>query len=136
MLDTKKPYILDSFALVAYFLGESAGKKVEKLLKQLKQKQQKALLPEINLGEIYYTLYRRLGQLAAEEVVETIGELPIQTVQISQELILKAAKIKATKPISFADAFVVALAKEKNGLVVTHDPEFETVKDEIEIIWL
>ncbi len=131
-----KPYIFDSFALIAYFLGETPGKKVKGLLKKLKRSRKKALLSEINLGELYYILFRRKDQLTAEEAVEAIAQLPIKLIPLDRDLILAAARIKATKPISFADAFVVALAEREKGVIVTHDPEFETVGRQVELLWL
>ena len=129
-------YVLDSFALIAYFLGETPGKKVKELMKKMKRSGKKMLLSEINLGELYYVLFRRQNQTAAEEAVEGIKRLPIKLFPVGRDLILRAARIKATKPISFADAFVVALAKKEKGIIVTHDPEFELVKDEVKILWL
>ncbi|MBM4402072.1 MAG: type II toxin-antitoxin system VapC family toxin [Candidatus Cloacimonetes bacterium] len=131
-----KAYILDTFALMAYFLGEEAGKKVRDLLKKLHRQKKKAFLCEINLGEVYYALYRKAGQLRAEEAIGDISSLPITLIPADWELILKAAKIKATKPISFADAFVAALAKNKDAIIVTSDPEFKVLQDECEILWL
>ena len=132
----KETYVLDTFALIAFFLGETGGKKVKEILKKLKKSGQKALLSEINLGELYYVLCRKKDQAAAEEAIEGIERLPIRLIPVNRDLILKAAEIKATKPISFADAFVVALAKKEKAIIVSHDPEFEVVKDEVKILWL
>lgn len=129
-------YLLDSFALIAYFLGETPGKKVRKLMKKMRRLGKKILLSEISLGELYYILFRKQNQAAAEEAIEAINQLPIKLVPLDRELILKAARIKATKPISFVDAFVVALAKKEKRIIVTHNPEFEVVKDEAKILWL
>lgn len=131
-----KPYILDTFALVAYFLGEEPGRKVRDLLKSLKKRKKKAFLSEINLGEFYYALFRKKSQAKAEEAIDDIRRLPISLVPVDWDLILTAAKIKATKPISFADAFVAALARRKKGIIVTHDPEFRVLQDEFSIKWL
>jgi len=131
-----KPCILDTFALVAYFLGEDPGKKVRDLLKKLKKQKKKAFLSEINLGELYYGLFRKKGQAKADEAIDDIRRLPIVLVPTGWEMILAAAKIKATKPISFADAFVAALAKRKQGIIITSDPEFKFLQDEYQIRWL
>jgi len=132
----KENYVLDTFALIAYFLGETAGKKVKEIFKRLKKTGQKAFLSEINLGELYYVLFRKKDQAAAEEAIEGIEQLPIRLVPVEKSLILAAVKVKATKPISFIDAFAVALAKDKKATIVTHDPEFEIVKNEVKILWL
>lgn len=132
----KKNYVFDSFALIAYFLGETPGRKVREILKKLKKSGQKALLSEINLGELYYVLFRKKDQATAEEVIAGIEQLPIKLIPVTRDLILKAAGIKATKPVSFADAFVIALAQKEKATIVTHDPEFMAIKDEVAILWL
>lgn len=38
--------------------------------------------------------------------------------------------------MSLADAFAAALAKEKKAELVTGDPEFKALEDEIRINWL
>lgn len=129
-------YVLDTFALASYFLGEDSAKKVRNLLRKLAQQKKKAFLCELNLGELYYALWRKKGQVVAEEAVEDIKILPIKLVSVDLDLILKAAKIKATKPISFADAFVAAIAKERKAIMITSDPEFKVLEKEIEILWL
>lgn len=129
-------YIFDTFALASYFLGEEPGKKIRNLMKKLEKRKEKAFLCEINLGELYYALFRKKGQAMAEEAIEDIKTLPITLIPAEWDLILQAAKIKATKPISFADAFVAALAQEKEGTIVTHDPEFKIFENEVEILWL
>lgn len=131
-----KTYILDTFALAAYFLGEEPGKKVRDLLKKLKKQKRTAFLSEINLGELYYALFRKKSQVRAEEAIDDVRRLPINLVPADWDLILEAAKIKATKPVSFADAFVAALAKQKDGVIITSDPEFKVLQDEYQIRWL
>jgi predicted nucleic acid-binding protein len=52
------------------------------------------------------------------------------------ELVRQAAVYKATRKISYADAFAAALAKIKNAELITGDREFEQVEDDIKIGWL
>jgi predicted nucleic acid-binding protein len=47
-----------------------------------------------------------------------------------------AADFKARFPMSLADAFAAALAKEKKAELVTGDPEFKAVEKEIKVAWL
>lgn len=54
---------------------------------------------------------------------------------------LKAAlvfqsSLKAAHKLSLADAFAVALAKEKKAQLVTDNPEFKAVEKGIRIQWL
>jgi len=55
---------------------------------------------------------------------------------MDRTLILDAAHLKAKYPISYADAFVVALASREGAVILTGNPEFETVRDIVRIEWL
>jgi ribonuclease VapC len=52
------------------------------------------------------------------------------------DMVRQAAIYKATKRLSYADAFAAALAKIRSAELVTGDREFKQVEDEIEINWL
>ena len=65
-----------------------------------------------------------------------INILPIHIITPDLELILQAAEIKAKYPISYADAFLVALGVKQNAIIVTGDPEFKRVENIISIKWL
>ena len=47
-------------------------------------------------------------------------------------------KIKGTYPISYADAFAVATAIERSGILVTGDPELKRLEKDkkVEILWI
>lgn len=48
----------------------------------------------------------------------------------------QAAIYKATKKMSYADCFAAALAKIRKIELVTGDPEFKELQNEIKIFWL
>lgn len=133
----KKPsYVLDSFALLAYFQAEIGGAAVRDLLKKASAEKAAAFLSVINLGEIIYITERKLGRNTAESSLEDIFQLPIQVVEANMDRVLSAAHVKAQYTISYADAFVVALAQELKATIVTADPEFEKVESLTRILWL
>ena len=75
----KKPsYVLDSFAVLAYFQAEPGGVKVKSLLKKASAENVPAFLSLINLGEIIYITERKMGRDIAENTLEDILRLPIQ----------------------------------------------------------
>lgn len=57
-------------------------------------------------------------------------------VQAEQALVERAAHVRARHSISYADAFCVATAHRLDASVLTGDPEFRAVEDEIPIIWI
>ncbi len=133
----KKPsYVLDSFALLAYFQAEAGGAKVKDLLKKASAEKAAAFLSVINLGEIIYITERKLGRDTAENTLEDILRLPIQLAEANMDRVLAAAHVKAQHAISYADAFVVSLAQEHEATIVTADPEFKKVDSLADILWL
>lgn len=132
----KPSYVLDSFAILAYFQAEPGGTKVKELLKQAKAGDSVTSLSLINLGEVIYNTSRKLGNDRAREILDDIMLLPIQLAEVTMARLLATAQIKTQYPISYADAFAVALAQELNATVVTGDPEFKQVESIVTLFWL
>ncbi len=131
--------VLDSWALIAFFEDEPAAEEVEKLLVKAEAGRHKLLLCVVNWGEIYYNTMRKVSQEAAEQKAKEIAGLTIEIVGVEgkdMELVRQAAIYKATKKLSYADAFAAALAKIRNAELVTGDQEFKEVEGEIKIGWL
>ena len=133
----KKPnFVLDSFALLAYLQAEPASLKVKETLKQVRDGDAEVFLSLINLGEIVYTVERKLGEDTSREVLQDVLTLPIEIAEVTMERVLSAAHIKGRFPISYADAFALALAQEMSATLITGDPEFKRVESLVKIIWL
>ena len=130
------PYILDSFALLAHFQDEPGRPEVEAILRLAERQAAMLYMSVINLGEVGTIVERRRGLAAVQEVMGVIDHLPITIVDADRRLTFLAAHIKALYPISYADAFAVALAQIKQGIVVTGDPEFRKVEELIIIEWI
>ena len=128
--------VLDSWALLAFFKGETAAADVETLIQQAATGQTHLLLCVVNWGEIWYGMCRAGGLAAAESAVEDLAQLPVEIVVADIPLTKQAAFYKAGHKISYADAFAAALAKAKNAELVTGDREFKTLEKEIKINWL
>jgi uncharacterized protein len=131
--------VLDSWALIAFFEDQPAAEQVEILLVKGQAGTHKLLLCVVNWGEIYYSTMRRVSQEAAEQKAREIAGLTIEIVGVDEknlDLVRQAAIYKATKRLSYADAFAAALAKIRSAELVTGDREFKQVEDEIEINWL
>lgn len=132
----KKVFILDSYALLAYLQAEQGGEAVRDILQKAQAKEASALLSVINLGEIYYIVYRKLGAETARTVVEDISGLPVDLVDAGKARVLAAAEIKAQHPLSYADAFAAAAAMEFSATIVSGDQEFKAVEPYVSILWL
>ena len=130
------PFILDSYALLAHLEDESGAARVREVLQACHAGEDLSYIPMINVGEVVYITERECGAAEAARVLGFIDQLPLTQLPASRQRILDAAHIKANTPISYADAFVVAAAMEFKAVILTGDPEFETVEDRAVVEWL
>ncbi len=131
-------YVLDSYALLAYFEAEPGGEQVRRLLEAAGEGKCHLYMCVVNLGEIVYFVERERGLPKAQETLARIDELPIKVTNADRTLTLAAAHLKMDCPIAYADCFAAALSKIKNAALVTGDPEFRKIKDDcsVRIEWL
>jgi ribonuclease VapC len=129
-------YVLDSYALLVYLQNEAAAVRIESLLDRASAGDIDLYVSVVNLGELAYIVERRLGASTRERVLETLAAFPIQFAEANLDRVLSAAHVKARYPISYADAFAVALAVELDATVVTGDPEFQRVASLVSVDWL
>lgn len=116
--------------------NEKGALTVETLLAEARRRGEKLLLHEINLAEIYYLTIRRAGEERAKAIAEQLLTLPLEVVSTTDEILWRAARLKARYPLSLADAFAAATALERGAQVVTGDPEFKRISHLVEILWL
>jgi len=128
--------VLDSYALLAYFRDEPGAEAVEKLLNKAAGSDKPLHMTEVNYAEVKYMLLRKDGAGAWAAAAEVLHGLPIEFHAADRRLADLAADLKARHPLSLADAFAAALAREKKAELVTGDPEFKVVEREIKILWL
>ena len=128
--------VLDSFTLVCFFHKEPGWKKVKEVFYGLSSSDQKALLSVINWGEYYYTVKRRIGKDKTEEVLALLEQLPISIHPVDNDLVKAAAELKSDHPVSYADAFCIALAQRANCKILTNDPEHKSVQHLVMVTWL
>jgi ribonuclease VapC len=128
--------ILDAFALIAFLQDEPGAQIVEDLILQAQAGKINLAVCVVNLGEVWYSIFRTTSFETAEHYVQQIQGMPVEIVDADWSLTRQAAIYKAKGNISYADCFAAALAKLSKGAVVTGDKEFEALENEVEIVWL
>lgn len=129
-------YILDSFALLAYLQDEPGAAQVEQILAAAARGDAAVAMSVVNLGEAVYITEREQSAEAAQALLAAFDQLSIKLLDADRVLALDAAHVKAQQRISYADAFVVALARRVDAVVVTGDPEFGQVEQLVHVHWL
>ncbi len=131
-----KTYVLDSHALLAYFERAKGWQKVAEALRLATEEKCRLLLSVINWGEVFYVTLREYDEEHAEHVLAAMRNMPIAIIEANKEMTLTAGRIKAEGGLSYADCFAAGLAKSIEGIVITGDPEFKKVENEVEVLWL
>lgn len=128
--------VLDSWSIIAYLEDESSGEKVEKIIVEAHADKMPLFTTAVNAGEVWYIIARKTSTAEADEAIADVRRLGIELVDADWELARAAAGIKAHHKMSYADCFAAALAKEKRASLVTGDPEFTQVENEVKIHWV
>jgi len=131
-----KSYVLDSYAVLTYFQNEAGAEQVERLLAKAETKEINLFLSVVNLGEIAYITQRKAGPEGKDSLLLALETLPVQPVEVTKDLALRAAEIKAAYPLAYADCFAAALGLARGVPVVTGDPEFKRIENLITVEWL
>lgn len=115
--------VVDAWAMIAWLLDQAAAPSVESLFERADAGKLQLFMRWMNAGEVYYIISKRHGRARAAEFLERLPSLPIRLVVPDLDDILAAAEIKARHPVSFSDAFAIALAQAEKASVVTGDDE-------------
>jgi len=136
MINSEEKIILDSYALLCFLKDETGSDKVEKKIRAAVSGTCHLMMSLINLGEVFYILYREMGEEFAIKQEAEIFRLPIEFIETDWSLIREAAMIKAKYSIAFADCFTAAIAFRKEASILTGDPEFKKLEEKLDILWL
>ena len=135
----KNKFVLDSYALIGYLENEPFSNQIEGLLKAARKGSTQLFLHALHLGEVYYITLREQGEQMAGIAYSRIRAFPLSFIdRISDELLLKAASLKANYPISYADSFAAALAVLNDCFLLSGNPEYNALEKEgiLKMHWL
>ena len=84
-------------------------------------------LPFMTMMEIQYTLLRHLPSSQVEQIVATLRAWPVEIVESDVAWGAMAAQVKSRGGLSLADAWIAALALQRDFTLLHQDPEFDSV---------
>ncbi len=129
-------YVLDTSAWLALIEDEEGADLVQQILEKAKSGEVDILVSFMSFMEVMYITLQEQDLGEADERVNFMAALPITRVESNSSLAIFAAKLKANYHISVADAWIAALAKERNATLVHKDPEFEQIEGDIQVLKL
>jgi len=88
----------------------------------------------VNWGEVFYSLWKQDGETEAQRLNVEIGELPLAILEVDRARATRAAEIKATYGLGYADSFAAALAVELSAVLVSADPEFAKMGKRLKLL--
>lgn len=133
-MEASKPrYVLDTSAILALREDEEGADKVESLLRQGESGNLEVYAPFMMYMEAYYRVWQIEGPSAARSVYGELRALPIQSVELSESLLLQAGGIKAQYRVSLGDAWILATAQMVGGILVHKDPDMEQAAERVQL---
>lgn len=118
--------VFDSWAVLALLRGEPASERIKPYWDEAT-----GVISVVNYTEVLYQIIRESGHAAAytfsDEVLRPDSRLRV--ILATPALARRAAEVKAVGGISLADAFAAALTIDKEGILLTGDPELQRAAD-------
>ena len=132
----KRAKLLDAFAILRWTQQQKGWEKIKTLLEEARKGRESLFMSQINLCEVYYKTIRIMGKQEAKRFLDAFHLLPLTVIHPTDDIIWKAAEIKADFAISLTDCFAAATALEKEAVIVTGDPEFRKIEHLVPIDWI
>lgn len=118
-------FLLDTSALLTLRDNEPGADRVSELLSNAQNGGLPCYGCFMSLMEVFYRVWKDESEAAGRSAYAACQTLPIHWIHESPALLERAATVKATHPLSLADAWIAAAALEQNLTLVHKDPEFE-----------
>jgi len=125
--------VLDTSAIFALLRDEAGSDLVEARLTDATTGKALIAASFVSLTEIFYNTIQLAGRSRADELLAIVKSWPVEFIYPDEALCLAAGEIKASFPLSFADAFVAATAHEMNAFLLHKDPEFESLRGTVKL---
>lgn len=129
----KPRYLLDTSALLTFSGDEPGADAVGLLLAKGRRGEAQLYMSFLNVMEAGYKAYQARGEDGLAALLASLQQLPVTRVDVSDELIALAARMKGMYRLSLADAWVLAAAKQLDAVLVHKDPEFEQAAAEVRL---
>ena len=115
-------YVLDACALLAVLAKETGSDKIRDLFQKTVDNQAVLMMNKLNFLEVYYKIYRTYGKIAADNLFNTMEQMPITIKNtLTNEVFKEAGRLKTKYKLSIADSVAVAGSVINSGFLVTAD---------------
>ena len=117
--------VFDAYAVLCWMQEEPGASYIEDLMEKAEKGSLDIRISAINIGEVVYRLIKVGREQDAALFMSDVTRhvFPWKVMPATNARVWVAARLKGRYSISYADAFVLALANETRGEIVTRDPE-------------
>lgn len=125
--ESDRKYVLDTSAVLALRSDEPGADRVERILRGASEESASVLASFMTRMELLYRIGRDEGEDAAAEAVRLLDAASVTWVSCDEEILRRAARVKAAGGLSVADAWIAATALVNDARLVHKDPELDGV---------
>lgn len=120
-------YLLDTSALLTLIEEESGAERVEEVIRT-----KETFLPWPVLLELNCITTRECGRPEADVRHALTKQLPLTILwEITESILLRAARLKAAHPMSLDDCLIAAYARLHQATLLHKDPEYDALTGEL-----
>jgi PIN domain nuclease of toxin-antitoxin system len=120
--------VLDASAVLALLLDEPGADLVQSIADRAAHDATPCPMTTVNWGEVLYRIAQTAGPAAVPSFIEKLDGMPIALVDADRDLTVRAAMLKASRGMGFADAYCAALAIALDAPVLTCDSDFDDLE--------
>ena len=117
-------YVLDTSALLTLRDEEPGADRVAIILAEAAEGKVRCHASFMTRMELLYRVWKDEGEAEGRLVYEQCASLPINWMHENDEMLQRAAEVKAKNAVSVADAWIAACADMLGATLVHKDPEF------------
>ena len=136
MVKADAVYILDDTAVEALWGLRDGQEVIEQIFQQAQKQHLEIYLTVIDLGKAYRRMVREKMKKATQEALEQLEESPVNIVVINKKIALEAMDLVMDYGLDDSEGFACAMAVITEGTLVTSNPAMESIKDELDVLWL
>ena len=130
-----KVYVLDANAVIRYLSKGIGEEKVAALIDRAAKGEARLLVSVINWGEALYTLARVTGLSQAKADLKSLRKY-LEPVVADEAQVEAAAAVRLKYKLGYADCFAASLAIRERATLVTADPDFAKLGQQLKVLAL
>lgn len=126
LLKRGKRFLLDTSVIIGYLHREPDAKLLELVIKA-------SAAPFIALTELYYITWQKAGKAKADTMYGLVKAWHLPVLMPDERVVLTAGRLKALYSLGIADSYIAAFARVRNLVLLTRDPDYGILKEEVDL---